>query len=516
MISETRFNRVMNDLSLYGTEGHERLVFQKGVLKTKNCGSWFDRLIQYFYKPKNERIQNVAQFAQNFFEESEAYIQDTTVLQRFVPVLHRGKCGSRLEDLIARINEKKTEHQDSTKDSDSTVDSTEISSVIIEPTESSDSIQETTSLLETNTDYSLQEIEQHNLYKTLLRSYVIKEALGIARGIEADSFRVRALSRVAVGQAKVDQDGARELLRVAYETARGFRHLVFRDVELKICISEQVKINLPAALEAVKEIEDKHSFDFALKAIVAEQAKDDLEVALETAGEIEGAEPRAEAFAIIAEEQGKIDSLKAREIFDKAVETASGIRFLVTQERVLRDIAAGLAKLDLEVAFEIARGLEDSSFRASALGAVASEQAKINLVAAQERFAEALELARTIEAPINRTWVIRDIAAGQAKVDLPSARETFEEAIQSAREIDSDFSRSHALEQIVVKQVKTDLEEALELARGIEEVIFRSAALYKVVAEMAKEDLEGALLLSQEIENDLSHVKALVAIAEQM
>jgi len=103
MLSRTRFNKVVNDLNTFGTNRHEHLVVQRGALKTKSRGSWLNRLIQYFYKPKNERIQNVANFALHFFREHKEYITNTATLERLVPTAYKGNSGRELEVLITEI-----------------------------------------------------------------------------------------------------------------------------------------------------------------------------------------------------------------------------------------------------------------------------------------------------------------------------------------------------------------------------------------------------------------------------
>lgn len=480
MLSEVKFNQVIEDLRQLGTKGHARLVVRKGVLRTKSHGSWLQRLIQVFYKPKNERIETVAKCALKLFQEHQEYITDTTILQRFVPLLHKGKCGVELEELILQINE----------DSSETVSVETTSTSIIDDPLSEVSLQEIT------------DDPKRDLYEL-----IINEAIDIA----GDNNSI--LLYIAVDQAKVDLDGALETVSMVengydcsfalatiaveqakldlergFETAREIQVLHWQSCALaKIAVLQSNQdqdgalATIAEAVDKAMEIRDQSGCLCCFKNIVKYQAKFDLGGAFETIRQIERISDRvsdlAEPFAFIGQEQAKINQEAALATADRIDEENTYHRNMVKLAIIVEK-----AKVDLTGALERSREFDSDYFRVKSLAKLAVVQDQIDHDRALEVLSEALTIAREsapggIMGNIGNALELQDIAYAQAQIDPESWQETYDQC-------NHFLTAARCFYKYVTIQAKRDLNEALSVARSHESTEVRARALAKIATHL--------------------------------
>ena len=551
MLSETKFNLVFNDLSQFGTKGHERLEIHRGVLRTKNRGSWFHRLIQHFYKPKNERIQTISKFALQFFQEHEEDIVDPNILESFVPTLCRTNCGTKLETLIARIKERilkssdladiytnskieeddsqtisdhsvheiDSQYQDEILRSDVTNNTVEAESKFEDTIVSSEEYSLMGTIIEddsqTISDHSIQEAELERQYK-LFPLDIIREAietavedqnayelirivriqvklnlpaaLETAKRIKGDYDIEEALSIIAVELAKTDLIGAILI-------ARQIENSTTRKDAIAWIAGVQAKVDLAGGLETAKGIEDNSIRAEAFTRIAEEKAKSDPFTALEIAEEIQSNTHRLIALAGVAKKLAQIDIAQALETVSKVLTETKEMQSRILRISVLRRIAPRFAKFDMQSALEAAKSIEEPSDRSWTLLRVAKKQLKIDKQGVIETIREALAEARECVEERHRLWALSEIAPVQAKFDLDGAFATVAEMF------DSYHWRSLALTEIVMEQAKVDLPRAIETAKGIEHDQSRAVALTSVAVQQAQLDMKGAIQTAKEIED---------------
>ena len=454
MLSKVKFNRVMHDLDQFGSKGHERLVIRNGILKTKSRGNWIERLIQHFYKPKNERIQNVARVTFHFLKENQDRIDNPDVLQKFVPALHKGKYGSRLENLISDMNE-------------STTELSEVSTV------------------EENNE------ENQTEQNKILRSYIFGEAIEIAN--DFGEFRRKiALSRIASEQSKIDLEAATKTARMI--TDDHWRNDAFGHIAAEIALTDRehalvivsdmdseenrnwayckiakklTTINLQQSIEITTRINHDAPLGKALSEIAMVQAGDDIEEGLRSAREIGNSYDRNTTLQKLSV---KLVDVNLERAFEVARTIAEHYHTLT-----LCKIAAQLIKNDREKALDIVRGFEKSYKRVIGLARLAVAIAEQDLEYAKQLITEAKEIAR--EDPehyqISIYWIVRI----QRKMDP-------EGSIEMIQDVEREGSRSELLVKIATTQAKTDLEGALKTARGIEYPLHRATALAQVAAQV--------------------------------
>ena len=212
---------------------------------------------------------------------------------------------------------------------------------------------------------------------------------------------------------------------------------------------------------------------------------------------------RSKALSQIASELAKIDADRDKELFDRVLEVAEGIKddldrpfiFIFNyRSEALSQIAAELAKIDADKALEVAEGIEDDYYKSKALSQIAAELAKIDADKAAKLFDKALEVAEGIEKDdYDRSKALVAIAAELAKIDA-------DKAAKIAEKIEWDYYKSEALSQIASELAKIDAEKAaklfdraLEIAEGIKNDYYKSEALSQIASELAKAHITNIL-----------------------
>jgi len=470
MLSEAKFLHVLRDLNHFGTEGHERLIVRRGVLRTKSRGSWIDRLIQFFYKPNTERLESVATFALHFFKENQEHLIDTKVLERLLPTLRKAKCGSKFENFITQINQEAMDR--------------------VEPN--------TYEVIEVDEEPVL---DQNHFREKILRDYLHKEALTAALDFEHVTDRIYMMARVAA--KKIDED-PEENLRLEIEAlamAREIDDRSKRERSLGRIANKQAKRDVAEALVTAREITWPHTREEALAKITAIQAREDIAGAFETARGITGAHHRVEALAKIAEEQSKSDITAALETLREALRSARTLEFgTIKRGEAFLLIVKIQAKENIEEALETTLEIHEDNSQAEALALIASMQEEVDMTSA-------LVTARAIHNEYCRSIGLSRISYLQAKSDV-------EKAFVIAREIQDDLIREGAFIRIAAIQAKEDLTGALATARGNMHRIGNSG-LSEIAIEQAKSDIQGALELASEIQCEYSRVRALSQIAAE-
>ena len=441
MLTEAKFSQVMDDLSRFGVKGHERLVVQDGLLKTKSKGNWLQRIIHYFYKPKNERIQTISQFALRFFQEHKAYIQDPDILQRLVPTLQKANHGSKLEELILQINEKSTA-EESVPD------------------------------------------------KQELQAEIMEEALESVKRVLHPSIQRAALVKFALKQVKLDPAKALEIVNELLPL-RLDADILVECVQVYIAVAdEQLKDDREAAIETLQQafqiarrITIRYNQVQALSKIAVQLHQIDPDEANQIiikASEIADGIPyhlwREKALAALATEQAKID-------LQEGLQQAREINESTFRELALAEIVVELAKEDLQEAFETVGGLRNMEHRAMALSNIAREQAIEDPEGACETIREALAFARELDVGYTRASVTAYIGREQVKLDPEEAFETIKEALEVASSI---LDGLYPLAEALPLYAKYDLDEALKIAREIEDSYYRARALAGIAVEMTQ------------------------------
>jgi len=544
MISEAKFNRVMYDLSQFGTQGHERLEVRRGILRAKSRGTWLSRIIQHFYKPSSERLRTVTSFALYFFYENQEHFTDARVLQKLEPIFRKANLESKFNQLINEIY---------------------------------------VSALETSMNESVvEEIADHeeNARQKVLSSYLCKEAIDLARDIPDPEVRAKTLASIADKQLPGDRDGAMETLGEAVIAALRGAHWDHWEEIVKV----QVKLEMPLAIETAREIPSHYFQGRALKRIVLQLVENgDLREAHRVAEMIQEAQFKIESFTKIASSLKVNDLPRAVELFRECVRVAQQNVGPEMRSYYLVAVLNEYAKVDLEHAIEIARGLDrdfyrahafykititlakedplralemarengEVRFRAKAIAAVATEIAQDDPELASNLVREAIEVAGEIECVQLRAITLGGVAEKQAVLDQEEARKTVNDVfelvsglegnfrrqalerikkrqerydpdavndtlkmmLQAINDIEHDESRWHSLKEYGAEIAEADLEGTIEAAKDINHYHYGSMALAVLAPKLAKVDFARAFEMVREIEYPASRAKALARIS---
>ena len=489
---------VMHDLSLFGTKGHERLVVQDDVLKTRNHGNWFHRLIQFFYKSPDESIHRIAKVAMQFFEENSERITDLGVLYQFVPVLRKANCGYKLEELIATMNQMETEMFESTQ-------SEQISQL------STISVEE--SLVTSHSS------ETELMQKKLLFSNIFEEALVTAREIENDYSRNQTLAIISSELVKFDPAEAIQVYREIDNDSRSDNEsLVQLAVKLvPFDLSTAFEIARGLEIEKFGVISGRYHKAKALIGIAKAQAKSDPDQFVETIREaVDVAKGenhlRESLFLKIARTHVEIDPMGA-------LETIQLFGNGESRSESLSAIAKELAKVDPVIAIQTAIRIQDPFWKALAFKDIADVQRHDNRVGALPTIRQAIDASRQMAGNMDYPRALVRAGVVQARMDPYAGLETIKEGIGLARRIELKWDRARVFTDLAPVLAKVDPEGALQIAQETptwqNDSRFRDEAVAGVIAKKAKINITEALLDAREQDSALCRTLALTAIADK-
>jgi len=456
MISENEFSQITDDLSRFGSKGHELLVVRDGVLRTKSHGNWLHRFIQLFYKPKDERLRTIAKFALHFFQEHLDYTKDPAILHQLSHTLHKANYELKLNRLILQIQENNRENEISEN--------------------------------------------QHNP----LSHYLLEEALQAARDIEDEHIRAITLLKIATHQAKINREDAILTIQLSKNAARNINpiYIFIPDITLSLIAKTQASFDLEGAFETAEEITHESVRAKALSRISIVQTKTNLEDAIKTANSIRAAEIQAKALAKIAAIQTIESPENVPEAFQAAFITARDINAVYERSKAFCGITGELAKVDIEGALHATLEIQDFTYREKALTKIAIQQANSDIE-------KAIQITRLIHNFWYRETALVKIASVQAKTDP-------DKALEIARSIKNNVKQEQILSAVTVERAKIDPEHALESARQIKTTEFREFSKAKIAGIQAKNDLDTALDTANEIDYQFFHAKALAKIAKNL
>jgi tetratricopeptide (TPR) repeat protein len=276
----------------------------------------------------------------------------------------------------------------------------------------------------------------------------LKTAEGIKHSFEIPSFKVSALARIAIAQAKAgDRAGAEHTFRQALETINAFRQRI-RTPDEKFLLGGFVRISLQeiavararagdfkGALETAAAIEDEVTKADALREIAKLQAKAGDQAAarstcvqaLGVMSKIEAHSLKVEALVEIAKAQAEIgDRPASAKTLEQALQAASATynfgpeahntanaRSESPQHRQRRDALTEIAVVqaragDIKSALKTAGTIKGNSsdFQGSALQKIAEAQAEAGDVRG------ALEWANTQTSPAAKSRALLGVAEG--------------------------------------------------------------------------------------------------------
>ena len=324
MNTKYNFEEVLQDLDQIGNQGHEYLTIRKRIPRTKSKASWFHRLVQIIYKPKNARIGFVAKHTLQFFQNNQEKIRDTSLLEQFVPILRKGNYGKELKDLIDQI------HQRSRKDLLLQSEESNVQeSIPIHSEETGEVTQEEESQLQDTMDTcstsisiedvskfedikdthtctvlddmveEVSKIEEVELEKDSMRTALFTQALEIAEEFENSRDLDNVLAKIVREQVKVDSKGAIETIKKMKVRCNIINKLV----------GEFAKSDLEDLIEVVK---DEHIFEQTMGFIACELVNVDIEKAKDIAREIQDEYWYGFAFENIVMTQDAIKQIEER------------------------------------------------------------------------------------------------------------------------------------------------------------------------------------------------------------
>jgi hypothetical protein len=189
------------------------------------------------------------------------------------------------------------------------------------------------------------------------------------------------------------------------------------------------------------------------------------------------------------------------------------------KDEAINDFVVSLARRGkVNLAEEIARGIEDDFTRANALGVLAIALARVENPNVKQIFFEATQSARGIEDNHMRAATLRDLTVALAEAGL------YIKAEEIAQSIEDATKRAEALWALAVALAEAGLYiKAEEIARSIEDDFTRANALSVLAVELArvgnpnvKQIFFEATQSAQGIEDDNQRTHAMVALAAML
>ena len=309
---------------------------------------------------------------------------------------------------------------------------------------------------------------------------VIAAALSTARSIDAEIPHIRALSAIAVAQAKAgNKQEAQDAFAAALSTARRIDSAAYRAKILSAIAIAQAKAGNK------------------------QEAQDAFAAALSTAHRIDSAAYRAKILSAIAIAQAKAgNKQEAQDAFAAALSIARRIDSASGRAEVLSHIAIAQAKAGnkqeaqdtLAAVLSAVRNVDDTVFHVRTLGNLTAKQAAI------------LSIARKIEYAMTMSA----IAVAQAKAgNKQEAQDIFAAALSFAQRIDSASGRAESLSHIARAQAEAENKQDVQNA-----FVTR---LDDIVETQAKEgNFRDAMKTAMKIEEDDARAEVLASIAKHL
>ena len=375
---------------------------------------------------------------------------------------------------------------------------------------------------------------------------VIDQAVAVARTIRDEEGRARALSGIAVAQARAgDHPGAQESFTQAIKVANTIAKTVWvmppasADAQQSQALSD-----IALALAKAGDVEQAIELAQTIKGGWRDGALSGIAVARAKAGDL----PQALAIMQTIDEQIIRHSVRAMSAIAKAQARAGD------RPEAHKSFARAIKFVNTIIGKESAWRLSEV---AEALVHIAEAQARAgDRAGAQESFTQAINVAQTITDEFRRDMTLSDIAVARAKVgDVPQAlammqtitdtliigphqsvlamvaiaeaqaragdragaRESFAQAIKIAQTMTDEGWRDQVLSDIVEAQVRAgeDTAQALTLALAITDEGWRDQALSDIALGQAEAgDIAWAQMLAKTIADKYSQIRILAGITK--
>jgi hypothetical protein len=207
---------------------------------------------------------------------------------------------------------------------------------------------------------------------------VLAEAVETAREIEDPATQAAELGGIAAALAGVARPRAEALLDEALALAGAVQETTARATALREMVmrwatvdAERTQQLAAAALAAASDLSEAKVKDYTLRLIAAALAGIGLEPALAVVQAIDLPAFKVRAWCDVALEVARTDPPRGRELFNFPLSYARHeIDDPKVRDMALRDVAAGLAEVDLDEALALAKTIEDAYARARALVSV--------------------------------------------------------------------------------------------------------------------------------------------------
>jgi hypothetical protein len=281
----------------------------------------------------------------------------------------------------------------------------------------------------------------------------------IAYCVRHSAARARRLRRQALGITRRiadPRDRAWALRQMIEALGRGQRRY------LHMLIDQAVKAGSAVAEAGTKGLD---IFD-----LVNTLVEHDVSAALEVARHARPDTERVDALATIAAAIAKRSPARARQIADQALRYAYQVEGASVRSSALRDVAEGLATINLRQALRLATSLRDKDHRAMALEGISDALSETDP-------AKALKVARGIEVPVHRGWALQWIVYQMGRRDPAAALKV----AGTIRDAPSKLGhRATALRYAAEAFARTDPHKAVAIARTVRDPFDRASALVEI------------------------------------
>ena len=329
-----------------------------------------------------------------------------------------------------------------------------------------------------------------------------QSALTIANSIEETFTKEYILRRIIRKAAKINTQQAQSVLNNAQIIANNIEDnrqkanilISIANVAAKTDIQLSQKIFAEAQITA-NNVKSTRKV-YILGDIAREVAKTNTQKALNIANNIEDTMYKAEVLSQIANETSKTDIQLAEAIFLDAQAIINK-----TQSRrgsyLLSEIAGIAAKTDIQLALNIANNIEDTMYKARALG-------RITLIVANADISLALSIANNIEDNRQKAEILSEVAGIVANIDISLA-------LSIANNIEDAYQQSKGLSKIAGVATKTDIQLALNIANNIEDAYQKAWVLVDIASIAINTDTQLSHTLftdAQSITNSIRYTKS--------
>lgn len=530
-LSFEAFREKLESLKQFGSPGFEHLVIEEGTLsvKEKAYSIW-----QFpFYKPPNERVAVVADFALEFFSRHAAYLQDKIdFLQKFKPVFINAGCPEKFALLMERVHAYRPIHAALHPDilpgilrylpGNDIARSREVSRLFFETVEREDFLSRkvlqakllrgAAAMIEANDSRIL---TTHGL-RTLLQILPKQREIGDMRGVlatleKAKGFAVKVnqrggsyfhLPEFAAEYAKVD-------IAAAFEFAGGVRNPSQKDRVYSEVIVQQSVRDLDAAIDSLDKIAGDSEKESCLSLIYKEQLKLHGETAFQADFTL-AAQWAVDMVNRIEDVQYRFDLLSEAVTLMARHDPDATLAFIEQQEsphweNAKYRVGLEIVKSDVERAESILNETLSDAARNKLAVAVIAEKAKQDVIQLLDEGIESVTSGiQGYRFKYYRSLAWAHIAVRQTQSYLVCSRQTFQRALSLCEESEK--------KKVLSLWGSVDWRGALEEKNRIDWLRYH-AWLKEVLPFMAKEDLKGALALADQIDHPINRAETIAYIA---